>query len=70
MKDLKKTISKRGAFTKITNPNNGKVLVYKGYFARYSEELIIQCKSEGIKVFSMQKVNHSDNQIVTELWVK
>lgn len=55
MKDLKKTISKRGAFTKITNPNNGKVLVYKGYFARYSEELIIQCKSEGIKVFSNKK---------------
>lgn len=55
MKDLKKTISKRGAFTKITNPNNGKVLVCKGYFARYSEELIIQCKSEGIKVFSNKK---------------
>ena len=55
MKDLKKTISKRGTFTKITNPNNGKVLVYKGYFARYSEELIIQCKREGIKVFSNKK---------------
>ena len=55
MVDIKRKISKRGTFTKITNPNNGKVLVYKGYFARYSEELIIQCKSEGIKVFSNKK---------------
>ena len=55
MVDIKRKISKRGAFTKITNPNNGKVLVYKGYFARYSEELIIQCKREGIKVFSNKK---------------
>lgn len=55
MVDIKRKISKRGTFTKITNPNNGKVLVYKGYFARYSEELIIQCKSEGIKVFSNNK---------------
>ena len=55
MSEIKKTISQKGTLTKITNPKTGKVSVYKGYFARYSEELIIQCKSEGIKVFSNKK---------------
>ena len=55
MSEIKTTISQKGTLTKITNPKTGKVSVYKGYFEPYSEELIQQCKSEGIKVFSNNK---------------
>lgn len=55
MSEIKKTISQKGTPTKITNPKTGQVSVYKGYFAPYLEELIQQCKSEGIKVFSNNK---------------